>query len=102
MNIEADRLAKYFPGRKIHAGAKNHPHKAIYGAIQPITMEYHNITYTITSNLAKTIKNMISNYRRLNYWSSHNRDISNVLKDMFIFKHTAKNLPVWQRRWLSK
>ena len=60
MNIEADRLAKYFPGRKIHAGAKNHPHKAIYGAIQPITMEYHKITYTTTLHSSKTFKNIIS------------------------------------------
>ena len=56
MNIEADRLAKYCLWYKIHAGATHHPHKAISGAIQTTTMEYHNITYTITSYLAKTIK----------------------------------------------
>ena len=55
MNIEADSPAKDCLWRKIHAGATHHLHKAIYGAIQPITIEYHNITYTITSHLTKTI-----------------------------------------------
>ena len=70
MNIEVDRIAKYFLWRQIHAGATNNPHKSISGAIQPTTMEYHNITYTITSNLSKNkIKKRISKHQRLEYWS---------------------------------
>ena len=82
MNIEADRLTKYYLRRQIRAGATNHPHEAISGDIQPTTMEYHNVPYTITSHLAKTIKKIIFKHRSLNYWSSHNRDIYNELTDM--------------------
>ena len=46
MNIEADRLTKYYLRRQIRAGATNHPHEAISGDIQPTTMEYHNVPYT--------------------------------------------------------
>ena len=94
MNIESDRLDKYCMWCQIHAGATYHTHKAIYGYIQPTTMEYHNSTYTITSHLAKTIKNITPNHRSLKYWSSHNRDISNVLIDMSVFQHAAKNIPI--------
>ena len=56
MNIEAYRLAKYCMWHQIHAGETHHPHKSIPEAIQYITIEYHNITYTITSHFSKTIK----------------------------------------------
>ena len=65
-------------------------------------MEYHNSTYTITSHLAKTIKNITPNHRSLKYWSSHNRDISNVLIDMSVFQHAAKNIPIWKQWWMSE
>ena len=67
MNIEADRLSTDCLWRKIQDGAAHQLHKSISGAIQPTTMEYHNITYTITSNLAKTIKNIISKHWSLKY-----------------------------------
>ena len=60
MNIEADRLAKDCLWHKIFAGETHHPHKSIPGAIQPTTMEYHNIAYTITSKFPKKNKNIIS------------------------------------------
>ena len=66
MNIEVYRLAKYCMGRKIHARATHHPHKSISGAFQPTTMEYHNITYTITTYLAKNNKKIISKHWSLN------------------------------------
>ena len=58
-NIEADRITKDFLWRQIHAGAKNNPHKDISRAIQPTTMEYHNITYTIKSQVKKKYKDDI-------------------------------------------
>ena len=39
MSIDADILAKDRLWRKNHAGAIHQPHKVIYGAIQPTTME---------------------------------------------------------------
>ena len=48
MNIEANIIAKECLWRQIHAGATYHPHKSISGSIKPQTIEYHNITYTIT------------------------------------------------------
>ena len=57
MNIEADRPDKDCLWSQIHAGSTHQPHKSISGAIQPTTMEYHNITYNLTSCLSKTIKN---------------------------------------------
>ena len=59
MNIEVDRLAKDYLWHQIHAGATHQPHEAIPGAIQPTTMEYHNVPCTITSHLFKTIKDNI-------------------------------------------
>ena len=96
MSIEADILAIDYMWCQIHAGAKQQSHKSICGTIQPTNIEYHNITYTITSHLAKNI----SKHRSLKYWSSHNRDISNVITDMSVFQHVAKNLPIWKRWWM--
>ena len=70
MNIEANRLTKDFLWHQINAGETHHLYKSISGAIQPTTTEYHNITYTITSNLSKNkIKKRISKHQRLEYWS---------------------------------
>ena len=38
INIEADRLSKYFLWGQIHAGATHQAHTAICGAIQPKTI----------------------------------------------------------------
>ena len=102
INIEAYWLAKDYLWRQIHAGATHQTHKAISRAIQPTTMKYQNSTYTITSYLAKTIKNITSKYRSLKYWSSHNRDISNVLTDMPVFQHAATDISIWKQWWMSK
>ena len=66
------------------------------------TMYSHNITCTIISHLYKTIKKIISKHLSLKYWSSHNRDVSNLITYMSLFQHAEKNPPIWQRRWLSK
>ena len=100
INIWEDRLAKYWLWSQIHAGATHQPHKDISGAIQPTTMEYHNIIYYNTSHLDKTIKKTTSKHRRLKYWSSHNRDISDVLTVMSVFQRAANNLTIWQQRCL--
>ena len=102
INIEADRISKYYMRCQIYAGETHQPHEAISGYIWPTTMEYHNVPFTITSHLAKTIKKIISKHRILKYWSSHNRDISNELIEVSVFQHAAKNLPIWQQRWLLK
>ena len=102
MNIEANRLTKDFLWHQIHAGETHNLYKSISGAIQPTTTEYHNITYTITSHLSKTIEKIISKHRSLKYWSQHNRDISNALTDKTVFQNTAKNITKWQRWRLSK
>ena len=81
MNIEAYIPDKDYLWSKIHAESTHHTHKSISGAIWPTNKEYHNITYTITSHLAKIIKIKTSKHRSLKYWWSHNRDIYNVLTD---------------------
>ena len=102
MNKDVDILSKGHLWPQIHAEATHQPHKAIYRDIKTTTMEYHNIKYTITSHLAKTIKNIIYKYRSLKYWSSHNRDIYNVITDISVFQNAAKNLPILKIWWLSK
>ena len=48
INIETDIIAKDYLWHQIHAGATHQPHGAISVAIQPTTMKYHNVPYTIT------------------------------------------------------
>ena len=52
MNIEIDIIAKDYLWHQIHAGETHKPHGAISVAIQPTTMKYHNVPYTITLNFS--------------------------------------------------
>ena len=56
MNIEVDRLAKDCLWRQIHAGKKICPTNP-YMELSNTNMKYQNITYAITSNLAKINSN---------------------------------------------
>ena len=65
MNIEGDRIAKDWLWHQIHYRETHQTHEAVYGTIEPKTMEYHNGPYTITSHFSKTIKIIISKHQSL-------------------------------------
>ena len=106
LNIDADRFAK----NRLQQAILNHDQPihptAINQSIPVIHFNhYNNNRYANTyiySHVAKTLKHLIAQASSIKYWVSQRKDINHRFVHKESFLHAARNVPLWQRRWLSK
>lgn len=67
-----------------------------------ITINYNNEPTTICSKLIHNLKTHIATQTGMKYWKIKHPQIEDEDFDMSTFMHASKNVPTWQRRWLSK
>ena len=106
MNITADLYAK---NRLQHAILHNESlphHEPILHSIPAINFNHFNnnryANTNIYSHVAKTTKHLIAQASSISYWASKGKNIQQRHVNTATFLHAARNVPLWQRRWITK
>ena len=102
LNMVADAYAKVALWRKIENDLLTPNMTQISKAIAPLYISYSGTKTMIASNLKKRLSHHIAQQQTIQYWKQHNKPIQDNQFDMEVFTHAARNVPLYQQRWLTK
>ena len=74
----------------------------VHKCLHPVSIEFQGSFMTIHSRLKRNLCNHIAKMQGLRYWNTKHKKIQHYDTDLEAFTHAARNVPLWQHRWLSK
>ena len=102
MNIHADKLAKHQLWEDIVNSANYFDCPHINNTLPIASIQSDQELHTIVSKGQHNLLQYIASQRTTQYWLSRDRPINHPMIDKNVLGHAARNIPTWDKRWISK